>query len=77
MPNTITDCIKYHHAPFLSSIPSVCGLIYASDKILTKEDVTSELNIFNRLSIELKDVKLLKIMAETKTEELMSAINYK
>lgn len=57
LPVVLTNCIKYHHAPTLSSLPNVCGIIYAADKIVQSEFTPEMLDekIMNKLSIKIND----------------------
>ena len=34
LPVILTNCIRYHHDPLHSSLPSVCGIVYCADRLV-------------------------------------------
>ena len=34
LPVILTNCIRYHHDPLQSSLPSVCGITYCADRLV-------------------------------------------
>lgn len=34
LPMILTNCIRYHHSPIESSLPSVCGIVYCADRLV-------------------------------------------
>lgn len=34
LPVILTNCIRYHHDPVQSSLPTVCGIVYCADRLV-------------------------------------------
>ena len=34
LPVILTNCIRYHHEPLQSSLPTVCGIVYCADRLV-------------------------------------------
>lgn len=75
LPNIIIDCIKYHHAPTLSALPAVCGLVYISDILSSEGNFDNKLyNMALRLGMPTLDSKSINLMVRTKAEAIMETI---
>jgi len=57
LPVILTNCIKYHHKPTLSSLPAACGIVYMADRLvqINAPDPMFDSEIMNRLDFRLAD----------------------
>ena len=68
LPLILTHSIKYHHDPLNSNVPSVCGILYCSDRLVQKDipspifdsDVISKLDFIIENPMTLRDTVLKK-----------------
>ena len=73
LPQALSDCIKYHHEPFNSTIPYISGIIYCADRLIQKDIPTPIIsdNILERINIHFDDTLLLRETLLTKSELLL------
>ncbi len=62
LPVILTNCIKYHHTPELSSLPAACGIIYFADRLIQTKmpDVVADDDILDRLNLRISDPRALR-----------------
>jgi putative nucleotidyltransferase with HDIG domain len=62
LPVILTNCIKYHHAPTLSSLPAACGIIHIADKLVQPklEDPPLDPQIMSKLGFTIDDPQTIK-----------------
>ena len=77
MPRILIDCIKYHHTPTLSTMPTVSGIIYTADKIVkcNNQIPSVENSLLNRLGLYISDIKNFKLNVEVKSNFILEALN--
>ena len=44
LPVILTNCIRYHHDPAQSSLPTLCGIVYCADRLVQNTIPTPVLN---------------------------------
>ncbi len=62
LPVILTNCIRYHHDPSQSSLPTVCGIVYCADR-LVKQTMPSpifETKVLNKLDFTISDPSTLR-----------------
>lgn len=69
LPVILTNCIRYHHNPAQSSLPSVCGIAYCADRLVQSNVQTPilEPKVMNKLDFIISDPNVLRetIMAKS------------
>ncbi|GBF22635.1 metal dependent phosphohydrolase [Candidatus Gastranaerophilus sp. (ex Termes propinquus)] len=62
LPVILTNCIKYHHQPTLSSLPAACGIVYVADRLvqLNSQDPVFNPEIMERLDFRINDPKTIR-----------------
>ncbi len=57
LPVILTNCIRYHHEPTQSSLPTVCGVVYCADRLVQTNMPTPLLdkNIMAKLDFSIED----------------------
>ncbi len=57
LPVILTNCIRYHHDPLQSSLPSVCGIAYCADRLVQAKlpNPTLESTVMNKLDFSIND----------------------
>lgn len=57
LPVILTNCIKYHHNPTLSSLPAACGIVYVADRLVQTKvpEPILDPEIMNRLDMRVVD----------------------
>lgn len=68
LPVILTNCIRYHHDPAQSSLPSVCGIVYCADRLVQMQMPTPllETRVMSKLDFSIQDPVALRetIMAK-------------
>ncbi len=57
LPVILTNCIRYHHDPVQSSLPTVCGIVYCADR-LVQTNMANPLfdpKVVNKLDFKIND----------------------
>lgn len=68
LPVILTNCIRYHHDPAQSSLPTVCGIVYCADR-LVQPNIQSPIldpKIMNKLDFSINDPVALRETILTK-----------
>lgn len=69
LPVILTNCIRYHHNPAQSSLPSVCGIAYCADRLVQTNVPTPilEPKVMDKLDFIISDPNVLRetIMAKS------------
>lgn len=62
LPVILTNCIRYHHDPTQSSLPSVCGIVYCADKLVqsTVHGAIFNPKIMSKLDFQIADPVALR-----------------
>ena len=62
LPVILTNCIRYHHDPLQSSLPTVCGIIYCADRLVQNTIPTPLLDpkIMNKMDFSINDPVALR-----------------
>lgn len=62
LPVVLTNCIKYHHNPALSSLPAACGIVYVADRLVQLKvgDEILDPKIMDRLTLKISDPMALR-----------------
>lgn len=62
LPVILTNCIRYHHNPTQSSLPTVCGVVYCADRLVQQNPPTPILDpkIMNKLDFSISDPNVLR-----------------
>ena len=70
LPVILTNCIRYHHDPTQSSLPSVCGIVYVADRMVQNNMPTPllEPRIMNKLEFSINDPMALRETILTKAQ---------
>jgi len=57
LPVILTNCIRYHHQPAQSSLPTVCGVVYCADRLVQSNMPTPLLDpkTMNKLDFTIED----------------------
>ena len=62
LPVILTNCIRYHHDPAQSSLPTVCGIVYCADR-LVQPNIQSPIldpKIMNKMEFSINDPVALR-----------------
>jgi len=62
LPVILTNCIRYHHNPTQSSLPTVCGVVYYADRLVQTNIQTPIIDpkIANKLDFTITDPNVLR-----------------
>ncbi len=62
LPVILTNCIRYHHDPVQSSLPTVCGIVYCADRLVqnTMPNPMFDSKIMNKLDFNINDPVALR-----------------
>lgn len=62
LPVILTNCIRYHHDPAQSSLPSVCGIVYCADRLVQAQMPTPllETKVMSKLDFSIQDPVALR-----------------
>lgn len=62
LPVILTNCIKYHHNPTLSSLPAACGIVYIADRLVQTKmpEPPLDADIMSRLDFRVNDPVALR-----------------
>lgn len=62
LPVILTNCIRYHHDPSQSSLPTVCGIVYCADRLVkpTMPAPIFEQKVLNKLDFTIADPATLR-----------------
>jgi len=68
LPVILTNCIRYHHDPVNSSLPSVCAIVYCADRLVQANMPTPLLDpkIMNKIEFQINDPVALRETIITK-----------
>ncbi len=68
LPVILTNCIRCHHNPVQSSLPSACALVYVADRLVQTRIPTPffEQSILDKLDIQINDPMALRENALSK-----------
>ena len=77
LPVVLTNCIKYHHAPWLSSLPSACGVVYLADRIVqsTPPTVLIDDALSEKLNLKIADPQALREQILSKSSILLRELS--
>ena len=70
LPVILTNCIRYHHEPTQSSLPSVCGIVYVADRMVQNNmpNPLLEQRIMNKLDFTINDPIAIRETIITKAQ---------
>ncbi len=62
LPVILTNCIRYHHDPSQSSLPTVCGIVYCADRLVksTMPAPIFEQKVLSKLDFTIADPATLR-----------------
>lgn len=62
LPVILTNCIRYHHDPVQSSLPTVCGIVYCADRLVQTNMPNPILDpkIMNKMEFTINDPVALR-----------------
>ena len=62
LPVILTNCIRYHHDPAQSSLPTVCGIVYCADRMVQNNmpNPLLEAKVMNKLDFSITDPVALR-----------------
>lgn len=62
LPVILTNCIRYHHDPVQSSLPTVCGIVYCADRLVQANMPNPLLDpkVMNKLDFSISDPVALR-----------------
>ncbi len=62
LPVILTNCIRYHHDPVQSSLPTVCGIVYCADRMVQSNMPNPLLDprIMNKMDFSIADPVALR-----------------
>ena len=57
LPVILTNCIRYHHDPAQSSLPTVCGIVYCADRLVQTNmpNPLLEPKVMNKMDFTIND----------------------
>lgn len=57
LPVILTNCIRYHHDPVQSSLPTVCGIVYCADRMVQTNmpNPLLEPKVMNKMDFTIND----------------------
>ncbi len=69
LPVILTNCIRYHHDPLQSSLPTLCGIVYCADRLVQNTIPTPILSpkVMSKMDFTISDPVALRetIMAKS------------
>ena len=62
LPVILTNCIRYHHDPAQSSLPTVCGIVYCADRLVQANmpNPLLEPRVMNKMDFSISDPVALR-----------------
>ena len=77
LPVVLTNCIKYHHTPWLSSLPSACGVIYLADRLVqvNPPEVFMDEALAEKLNLKVTDPQALREQVLSKSAILLRELS--
>jgi len=62
LPVILTNCIRYHHDPAQSSLPTVCGIVYCADRMVQPNmpNPLLEPRVMNKMDFSISDPVALR-----------------
>ncbi|MBQ7286853.1 MAG: HDOD domain-containing protein [Candidatus Gastranaerophilales bacterium] len=62
LPVILTNCIRYHHDPAQSSLPTVCGIVYCADRMVQPNmpNPLLEPRVMNKMDFSIADPVALR-----------------
>ena len=62
LPVILTNCIRYHHDPAQSSLPTVCGIVYCADRLVqvNMPNPLLEPKVMNKMDFTINDPVALR-----------------
>lgn len=62
LPVILTNCIRYHHDPAQSSLPTVCGIVYCADRMVQPNmpNPLLEPRVMNKMDFSITDPVALR-----------------
>lgn len=62
LPVILTNCIRYHHDPAQSSLPTVCGIVYCADRMVQTNmpNPLLEPRVMNKMDFSINDPVALR-----------------
>lgn len=62
LPVILTNCIRYHHDPAQSSLPTVCGIVYCADRMVQANmpNPLLEPRVMNKMDFSITDPVALR-----------------
>ena len=62
LPVILTNCIRYHHDPAQSSLPTVCGIVYCADRMVQPNmpNPLLEPKVMNKMDFSISDPVALR-----------------
>lgn len=73
LPVVLTNCIKYHHTPWLSSLPAACGVVYLADRLVQPNppSVIIEDTLSEKLNLKVTDPQAVREQVLAKSAILL------
>ena len=70
LPVILTNCIRYHHDPLQSSLPTVCGIVYCADRMVKTNMPTPllEKKVMDKMDFSIGDPVALRETILTKAQ---------
>ncbi|MBQ8847652.1 MAG: HDOD domain-containing protein [Candidatus Gastranaerophilales bacterium] len=70
LPVILTNCIRYHHDPLQSSLPTVCGIVYCADRMIqsTMPNPLLDPKIMSKMEFTINDPVALRETILTKAQ---------
>ncbi len=70
LPVILTNCIRYHHDPLQSSLPTVCGIVYCADRMVQTNMPTPllEKKVMDKMDFSIGDPVALRETILTKAQ---------
>lgn len=77
LPILVTNTIKYHHEPNLSSMPVACTLVYLVDRLVQNwtEDTTLDPEIMKNIDMKIEQPMILRENILAKAEVLLNELS--
>lgn len=62
LPVILTNCIRYHHDPLQSSLPTLCGIVYCADRLVQNTIPTPILSpkVMSKMDFAIPDPVVLR-----------------
>ena len=77
LPVILTNCIRYHHDPISSSLPSVCSVVYCADRLVQVNMPTPllEPKVMSKIEFQISDPVALRETIITKAAIFLKEIS--